>query len=198
MAAQIEFVPDDFRNCMDELRKEFGTNKKIPIDMEMQCLAALSFFPEFRELQICFRYKSIKTTMASLPAFSNIFKKKAKRKYNIFINDHEKHSDSIALDQVPFNAQIGVIGHELAHIIDYLNKNTFSLLITGFRYFFRSFRRRYEKQTDINTIQQGLGWALYDFTYFVMHSHLASDKYKKHLQKYYLNADDIFKMIPDK
>lgn len=198
MAAKMEFAPDDFRNRMDELRKEFGANKKIPVDIEMQCLAALSFFPEFRELQICFLYKNIKTTMASLPAFSGILKRKAKRKYNIFINDHKKHSDSVALNQVPFNAQIGVIGHELAHITDYLNKNTFSLLLTGLRYSFRLFRRKYEKQTDINTIQHGLGWALYDFTYFIMHSPLASDEYKNHLQKYYLSADDIFKMIPDK
>jgi hypothetical protein len=71
-------------------------------------------------------------------------------------------------------------------------------LITGFRYSFRSFRRMYEKQTDINTIQHGLGWALYDFTFFIMHSPLASDEYINQLQKYYLNPEDILAMIPNR
>ena len=198
MAAQMELIPDDFRNRMDELRKDFGSNKIIPVEIEMQCLAALSFFSEFRNLYICFEYRRLNTTMASLPAFSRILKKKANRKYIIYINDNKKTDSNVFLNHIPFNAQIGVIGHELAHITDYLKKNSFSLLITGLRYFFRSFRRKYEKQTDINTIQHGLGWALYDFTYFIMHSPLVADKYKNRLRKYYLNAEDIFELIPNK
>jgi len=192
---RMELFPYDFSDHIEELELNFGTNKKIPPEIKLQTLIALSYYPKYKNLKIQFSYKKINSTMVCLPDWRDFFKKAENRKYKIHINNHPENQMGVAFEQIPFNAQIGVIGHELAHIEDYLHKNIFSLLLTAFLYLTPNFRSKYEKKTDLLTINHGLGWQLYDFTYFVLNSNYAAESYKKTIQKYYYNTDDLFELI---
>ena len=107
--------------------------------------------------------------------------------------------ENLLLKNLPFNSQVGVIGHELSHTVYYLNRNFVQITGVGIHYFFPKFRGRFEKDTDIRTINHGMGWLLYDFAKFVR----ALPDMQQHedwIDKFYLNHYEIIeymKVIPD-
>lgn len=173
---------------IDSLKGEYGRNK-IFIDKYLeQTLIALSFYPELRDEYIEFKYSKEATTMAARPIPLSVL---GKRRYIILVNNDPTFR-GIALDSVPFNAQIGIIGHELAHIEDYRNKNPLGVLMTLFRYADEKRRPLFEKETDLRTIQRGLGWQLYDWATYAMYTNNTCDKcYKEFKKKTYLTPKEI-------
>src|SRR6266403_1361613 len=76
---------ENFENYLSELRNEFGNKKIIPADLELECLAALSFYPELKNTDIEFRFGQLNFTMVSKPKFRSVLKNKTERKYLILI-----------------------------------------------------------------------------------------------------------------
>ena len=176
-----------------EFRTSFGKNKIIPKEFEEQTFIALSYYPELKDSHIEFIRANIKTTMACRPTTGSLTRR-YNRKYVITIdNDDEKKG--VILDDVPFNAQIGVIGHELAHIIDYENKGTGSIAKLGINYATGNYPPEFEKSIDKLTIQRGLGWQLFDWADFVLNKSKASKEYKEFKRKSYLIPEEIKKEI---
>ncbi len=174
-------------------KASFGKNKTIPKEFEEQTFIALSYYPELKESHIEFIRTNIKTTMACRPIASSLTRR-YNREYVISIdNDDEKKG--VILDDVPFNAQIGVIGHELAHIIDYENKGTVSIAKLGIDYATGNYPPEFEKSVDKLTIQRGLGWQLFDWADFVLNKSKASKEYKEFKRKSYLTPEEIKKEI---
>jgi len=191
----IEFKEADCISKIDDLKKNFEENKIIPNEYELPCLIALSYYPELSKTKIVFKQKHIRTTMTSRPPFKVLFQSKKNRTYNICINNSSILNGAL-LSDISFNEQIGVIGHELAHITDYMKKSKLQLAATFFKYIFNpNFKRRLEAQTDIATINHGLGWQLYDFGYFLINKSTVSKKYIKHKQKFYMSALQLFEII---
>src|SRR5436189_4098769 len=58
-----------FENNLSGLRNEFGNKKIIPAEIEVECLAALSFYPELKNTDIEFRFGNLNFTMISKPKF---------------------------------------------------------------------------------------------------------------------------------
>ncbi len=184
-----------FENQIDSLRAIYANNKTLPNQYELQCLIALSFYPELANTTINFKQKHIQTTMASRPPFRVLFQADKNRSYNICINNSKKLNGAL-LTNISFNEQIGVIGHELAHVVDYTHKNKWQLLTTALRYIFvPKYKRNLEAQTDITTINHGLGWQIYDFVDYLMNKSTVSRKYKKHKEKFYLSSKQILEII---
>lgn len=168
----------------DSLFKALGNKKKLPEEYEKQCLIALSYYPELENKKIIFKYRNIRTTMNCRPKLTSVFKKQ--RVYNICINK-KKDFKGIILKDVPFNAQIGIIGHELAHITDYENKSSFEIIDTGIKYLIKKKKKQYEQKIDQMTINKGLGWQLYDWANFSMYeSDKATESYKEFKRRTYL------------
>ena len=114
-----------------------------------------------------------------------------KRAYDIFINN-DINFEGILLDDVPFNAQIGVIGHEVAHIVDYEGRNILGIIQVGLNYLNDNRKRTYENRIDRMTIQRVLGWQLKDWAqYSMFDSPKASEDYKAFKRKIYLNPQQI-------
>ena len=178
---------------IDSLRGIYAKNKELPLGYELQTLLALTYYPEFINMPIKFIKKDIKTTMACQPDIQYILKT-GKRAYIIFI-DTDKKGEGIELSEVPFNAQIGVIGHELAHIIDYESKNTLELVSTGVGYLFGSYKHHLEHTVDGITIKRGLGWQLRDWADFAMNQSAASDQYKTFKKEIYMHPEEIEKQL---
>lgn len=178
---------------IDSLKAIYAPNINLPEGFELQALIALSHYPEFTSMPIKFIQKDIKTTMACQPDIKHILTT-GQRAYIIFI-DNNKNGEGIELSEVPFNAQIGVIGHELAHIIDYENKNTVQLLGTGVGYLFQSFKHDLEHDVDAITVKQGLGQNLKEWADFSMYKSSASDTYKAFKRDTYMHSEEIDLLI---
>jgi len=145
----------------NELLATFGVDKILPKGFEIQALVALSHFPELKNEKIVFKFKKAKVAHTSSPAFFSIFKKSKNRKYIISISNKTKESlDSTRLVNLSYNAQIGVLGHELAHIEDYQALNFWGLCKFGLHYIKEKDIVATENRTDQITINHGLGYQL--------------------------------------
>jgi hypothetical protein len=174
-----------------QLMDMHGYNKSFPDNYKLQCLVALSYYPELDSIPIEFVFKKIKTTMASRPRVDFIVKKKDKRIYRIVINNQTKGFEGVMFNRLSFNAQVGVIGHELAHIIDYMPKSNFSVIGIGIGYLFRKYKKRLEHVIDQITIDHGLGFQLYEYSYHVLNYSHASQAYKRYKKEIYLRPREI-------
>lgn len=148
------------------LRKNFGKNKTIPKSFENQILTALSYFPELKDTKIKFRLKNRTTPLATRPTFFSMFRSAKKRTYVITISKKStNYLDAIVLKNIDYNAQIGVLGHELSHISDYLNKGFGEMFTVAINEVFSKKKvDKFEFKTDLNCINHGLGYQLLDWS----------------------------------
>lgn len=198
--AQISFPSKSidkelFDQQIEELKLKFGHHKKLPAGFELPCLIALSRYPELAHVKIEFVFKKIATTMAARPCSNVLFRKGGNRDYRIFINTDAEKIKGVLLHQVPFNAQVGIIGHELAHILDYESKSAGGLVVTGIRYVSKKFRSRMEKETDQIAIQRGFGWQLYAFTDYLFTCKEVPASYLEYKKKVYYCPKDFLNML---
>ena len=197
------FTPSDFNRAAYE---HYGHFKKIPEQIKPQVLTALSYYPELRPIKIKFRIKRRRIPLTSRPRILSIFRKKKNRNYLITISSKSSLGLSpILLSNLPYNAQIGVLGHELAHISHYNTKNTFQLLGIAFGMLNSRQVDRFEWNTDRLTIAHGLGYQLLDWSVYVRKAlriegwHGASNKNAIELEpsenERYMNPETILSFI---
>ena len=67
------------------------------------------------------------------------------------------------MDKIPFNALVGVFGHELAHISDFQERGLFGMIDVMFGNLSRKYLDRFEHGTDRRTIEHGLGFQLLEW-----------------------------------
>jgi hypothetical protein len=157
-----EFRPDSFTgNQYDSLKTLYGQHKIIPPLYEKQILIALSFFPELQHNKIIFRIKHTYTPLSSKPTLISVLRNSKHRTYLITISDTTNAALApILFKHLPFNAQVGVIGHEISHAFDFSQKNTFGLIRIGLGNLSQKFLDRFEYRTDSICIVHGLGYQL--------------------------------------
>ncbi|MEM1134316.1 MAG: hypothetical protein AAGI07_00655 [Bacteroidota bacterium] len=151
------------------LLKEYGKNKKLAEDFELQCLLALSHYPELKDIPIDFAVHPAFLPLASRPDPLTVLLPWLNRKYLVIIsNASADFFEPILLHNTPFNEQVGIIGHELGHTVYYLDKSALELAIIAYRYEYdNEFHHTFERETDKRAVAHGLGYQLYDFAYFV-------------------------------
>lgn len=177
----------------DSLLANYGKHKILPQNFEIQALIALSYYPELKEAHIEFRFQKTKSAHAARPDFWSIFKPKNKRKYIVFISPEvDEHLECSRLENLNYNAQIGVLGHELAHIADYAQRDFYGILAFGIRYIFNKTIAKIETGTDISTIDHGLGYQLLAWSEAV-HEMLEADGRGER----YLKPDQIKKILSE-
>lgn len=178
---------------LDSLKAIYSENKTFVDKYETQSIIALSYFPQVKNCDISFVYANINTTLACRPVIKSLFR--GQRKYQIFINDYQDF-EGVLLQDVPFNAQIGVIGHEITHILDYEARNLPGIIQCGINYLSTDGKQKYERMIDSLTVMQGLGWQLYDWADFSMYkSTKATEDYKRFKRSVYMSPAEIEKLI---
>ena len=181
-------IEDHYRPLLDDLRSEFGANKTIPVEVELEALVALSHFPELKTTPIEFAYKDQCEFLITKPR-NKLFTSRKKRTYRILMTTNKDHTQGMVIDLVAFNALVGVIGHELAHVLDYSGKSMLSTAKTGFRYSTsKKYRRKLERATDIATVDHDLGYQL-----FRIRIYFPEEKTKAHDS--YLEREEILELI---
>jgi len=194
-AVQMRLITMD-STIIDSLKCIYGYNKEIPLRYAAPIYMALSHYPELDSSKIVFKYIKIKTTLNVRPTvFSMIFRKRSERKYVIRINNTLKDSVFLLNNSIPFNAMIGLFGHEFSHVIDYNSKNIFGVLSRLISYTNNNSKEKFEKGIDTITIKRGLGWQLYDWSYYVLEESIGTAKYKKFKRLIYLEPDEIKEII---
>lgn len=189
----IKFDSVFYTQKLDSLKWAFPNCKKIPPEFELAFYTAISHYPELDSIHIEMKLNSFNLTMAARPA-KKLFANRKKRIYRIYANI-KKDFIGILPSSINYNQKVGVIGHELGHILDYSNKSLCGIVGTGLGYMFKSYRRKLETKTDLEAIKHGLGWQLYDFEDYLYNHSDASEKYKKKKSKVYLNEKQIKELI---
>ena len=86
----------------------------------------------------------------------------------------------------------GCLPHELVHFVQFTKLNLFQRLYTSLKYrFFKSFKIKYEKETDRETIRKGFAKQLYANRQFRIKN--SSPDYKLRVLRFYLIPEEIKK-----
>jgi hypothetical protein len=179
----------------DYFLEKWGKNKNYPEAFEKQILMALSHFSELSDVKISFIEAPISTTMNCRPEILSLFQNA--RTYIIRINN-KIDFEGILLEDVPFKAQIGIIGHELAHVLDYEAGSMLRVIKRGIDYALPSSKKNFEHEIDLLTIKKGLGYQLADWAEYSMFlSDKASDDYKRFKQTVYMNPGDMYEIFSE-
>lgn len=180
---------------IDSLDYLYGRNKNIPEKYKLAILIALSYYPELTQTPIDFKECAIKTTLNARPTLSSLcFKNKTKRKYVVRINNSTKEG-MITIDEIPFNASIGIFAHEFSHFVDYQNRSFKGVLQRLWAYSSKKRKAIYEKEIDSMTVARGLKWQMYDWSYYAIYFSKASESYKLFKQTTYLQPQEILQQV---
>ena len=169
ITAVKDYTPFKHIYDIDSLLHNYGKNKRIPKQYKLQCLLALSHYPELRETPIDFEVRPAFVPLYSWPRPVSVALPWVKRKFMVVIStDSQPFFDAILFDRLPFKDQVGIIGHELAHTVYYQNRSSLQTVFAALKYQFnRRFQNQLEREADQIGIAHGLGYQLYDYAIFV-------------------------------
>ncbi len=173
---------------LDSIEGKYKNVTIIPEYREV-ILTVLGNYPEFENVKINFEYSSERTTMASRPdVLVSLFDD---RTYNVFINNN-KDFEGILLSDVPRKAQIGVMAHELAHILQYEGYSNTGILQLGLMFIDEESQKIFERETDMRTISRGFGEHLKAWAQYSMYdSPKATQEYKEFKRRIYMSPKEI-------
>ncbi len=140
-------------------------SKELPEKYKASILITLEKYPELENDSIEFIEKRLNKKVCgfSRPKLNFIFLPRDKHQYKISINKRCT-KEGMVLENFSEQGQIGLIGHELSHIIDYKNKTDWQLTLTGIKYKInKDYKKELERETDRETIKHGLEGELYQY-----------------------------------
>jgi len=176
---------------IDSLKNIYGKNKVFTKEVEVPALVALSYFPDLKDVRIFFKIRYIKTTMASRPYVLSCFGGRKSRKYLVSLNHKDDCMGLEFFKRLPFDAQVGVLTHELCHIEDYSHRHFLGITLFGFDYLIPSLRRKIENRTDEEAIRHGLGYALAHYTDCIERDDCLPIMYRLYKKKYYYTSSQL-------
>ena len=155
---------------LEQLTRDYGRYKTIPIQDRVAILLALSHFPELRATRIRFRVRHVHGPLTTNRDWSDYLRHFGfgTRAFMITISDStESRLMPILLGRMDLNAQVGVLGHELSHVSDFSHRHLFGWLRLGIGHLSMRFVDRMEFATDSLCIAHGLGYQLLAWSCFV-------------------------------
>lgn len=147
---------------------QWSVTKKLPKGYEQEALTALSYFPELKETRVIFRYRNSVNSLKTRPAFISMFLPRGHRSYVIIISRKTPEAvNAIRFDHLPPAARIGVLGHELSHVADFMKKTGWQSFKTAMGHFSTHYMDSLEHHTDEICIEHGLGNELEAWSSFI-------------------------------
>jgi hypothetical protein len=175
--------------CYEEVLNKFSCYEQFDSVLEQATKLAIKAYPELENSFIRFRRGDIKTIMAARPIFVDIFKIKSKRRYEIVLSTNDLNNCDQLFCRIEKQALIGILSHEMAHLLTYNNKSSLQLVCYAFKYLFC--KKEIERETDLTTIQRGFAKELIEYNLFVRETKLVSEKYLKNREINYLSVNEI-------
>lgn len=157
LIASVPLLTEAVEPGTDSLQ-QYAINKVIPGEYKKPILTALSYFPELKNVKIIFRIKKQFSCFITKPDFISIFKRKNHRTYLVTISDQTIDTlKPLMFQNLTFEQQVGVIGHELSHVVDFNSKNFFQTIELGIGHLSKKYIDRMEFNTDRICIMHGMG-----------------------------------------
>ncbi len=163
-------------------------DKKTRCYME-EGLEAAKAYEELKDVKISFRRKRINSMMAAQPKANFIFRRRSKRSYVIIISNKKALNADAHIEAMGYTARVGIIGHELSHILSYKDMTNWQLILFGLKYFFN--KKKIEAETDLMAIRKGFGQHIQEFNNYLFRSAHINKNYLKNKRKYYLSSLEI-------
>lgn len=167
-----------------------------------EILLALSYYPELLPTHIEFVILSPsikKSIMQAQPLVPTLFKPKNQRGYVIKISRYfQGDLQPLPIETIPQNILIGWVGHELGHVMDYLDRSVWSMVRYGLGYLLsRRYLMQAERTADLHAISHGLGQKIIATKNFILdHAHLP-ERYKAKIRRLYLSPEETVLLIEE-
>lgn len=173
-----------------------------PENIREEVIKALSYYPEFRDVGISFRFKKNirKSTMQAQPHFGSLFGPRKNRHYLILISEKFKISGKeYRTVDMPPEIMIGWLGHELGHIADYETRSSANLFWFGLRYLFsRKHIRSAERTADTMAVLHGMEQYIIQTKNFILNHADINPSYKERIRRYYLSPEEIMLLVEER
>lgn len=173
--------------------------KTFPKEIAREVKYALSYYPELKEISITFKFKDNikKSFMLAQPKISGFFNQKEECGYNIFISRRVTiEGEEFSVIEVPEPVLIGWLGHELGHIMDYLNRSNLEMIGFGLRYISsKNFIRKAERAADTYAINHGMSDYILETKNFILNHSRLSERYKSRIRNLYLSPEETLDLI---
>ena len=151
-----------------EFLQQFAYRKEIPEEIEIPVLQALSHYPELRDVRIKFVVKEQYATLTTCPSPGSMVMPRGHRVYLITISNRTIPALTPLLFQnLPAGAQVGIIGHELAHVADFSNDSFAESVRKAVGHLSPAYMDKMEFNTDRNCIEHGLGANLEQWSSYI-------------------------------
>ncbi|MCE3278495.1 MAG: hypothetical protein K0S44_686 [Bacteroidetes bacterium] len=154
---------------LELLYKEYGRFKEIPQKYETAILKALSCFPELKDTKIQFRLKHKGSVPYNTkPSLSSFFGQSYEREYLIdLLEDAEQPTFYALFKNLTQESQIGVIAHELSHVVQYESLTKGELIKFIAFYLIPEFKQKIEQAADMGAIIHNCGKELLEHAIFI-------------------------------
>ncbi|MCH7412923.1 M48 family metallopeptidase [Belliella sp. R4-6] len=174
-------------------------NKRIPWEIKDAVVEALAYFPELAGISIDFEFKEkiSGAVMQAQPRILTMFVTgKEKREYRIKITRaFEFEEGTVLIEEVPHDALVGWIGHELGHIMDYKNRSTVNMMHFGMRYMLSNKRlTEAELAADTYAISCGMGHQILTVKNYILNNDNFKDSYKNKIRDLYMSPLQILSL----
>jgi len=160
-------------------------------------MKALSYFPELEEVDITFELKekiSGAVMQAQPKVFSLFVDGKENRKYKVKITRELDFGDGdiLAIEDVPYDALVGWLGHELGHVMDYLDRSSADMMHFGARYMMSKQRvTEAELTADGYAIGCGMGHQILANKNYILNNEGFKDDYKDKIKNLYMSPQMV-------
>lgn len=198
-----EIINTEYSTSVGCSENKNTNTKDLSVSMERSFAYALTHFPELKNVHIKIRVIHMHSIAKTNPSFISMFLPKKNRTYIISISDKTAQALSSALIQnLPYNAQVGIFGHELSHVVEFSESSTLKSLGIGIRHLLPTYLDKFEYNTDIIAIKHGLGIELESWSSFIRNTYhtkywRGSENYgikNTHFERY-MNPDTIEKYM---
>ncbi|MFO8065994.1 MAG: hypothetical protein R6U11_00290 [Bacteroidales bacterium] len=189
---------ENFTNTLEK----YANKKQIPIELRRAILKALSFYPKLKNIKIDFVFSERvrKSVMQAQPRYMSMFGSRRQRSYLVKISrNFELKGSKTPMENLPEKVLIGWIGHELGHIMDYLKRNNWSMILFGIGYYTsKSFILSAERIADTYAIDYGLGNYIMTTKDFILHKAHMPEKYIKRIKRLYLSPEEVMDIVENR
>jgi hypothetical protein len=131
---------------------------KYPGELNEVIKIVLPAFQEVMDKKIKISFSNSRSPLVTRPAFNFSFLSRKKRSYCILISVRTMHKlQPLLFNNLPFEAQVGVLSHEFSHVADFSSCSAWKLMKKGFQRLSSRGIDRMEFNTDLFTIEHGMG-----------------------------------------
>lgn len=191
-ANKVVFVKKYSKDSVEDLSKHFTYMLRFFHDMEFEKITVV-----FKPSQRVARIK---------PTFKCLFQSPKKRKYKIIFSTRSNATlDSVLINTLHTNEQLGLIARQLGYIQDLSTDGFFDLVGWHFKQLARKPRKRLEHENELKVLELGCGYQMLALSRAEdqklkienWHNARAYTKYVKHYRNEFMSPAGILNFIKD-